>query len=144
VQIVLLFQQSVETLLFLGQQQSHSDSSQDVPFRCFSRFGILLLPKEVPEVCLKDAYAKISMIAYRLRGRHPWSFGYTAFKREKIEQLVNEGQPIDYFVQRGGNEPTGVPTPIACGMISRYRIGPGVRFVLAFSSVYFVQSQLNV
>lgn len=40
---------------------------------------------------LKAAYAKIGPIAYRLRGRRPWSFGYTALKRERIEQVINEG-----------------------------------------------------
>lgn len=41
--------------------------------------------------CLKAAYAAIGPLAYRLRGRRPWSFGYTAHKRGRIAQILGEG-----------------------------------------------------
>jgi hypothetical protein len=39
---------------------------------------------------LKSAYAAIGPLAYRLRGRRPWSFGYTAYKRGRIAQILGE------------------------------------------------------
>lgn len=41
---------------------------------------------------LKSAYAAIGPLAYHLRGRRPWSFGYTAYKREGIAQILAADQ----------------------------------------------------
>jgi len=39
---------------------------------------------------LKAAYAAVGPLAYRLRGRRPWSFGYTAYKQDRIAQILRE------------------------------------------------------
>lgn len=39
---------------------------------------------------LKAAYAAVGPLAYRLRGRRPWSFGYTVYKRDSIARILRE------------------------------------------------------
>ena len=39
---------------------------------------------------LKAAYAAVGPLGYRLSGRRPWSFGYTAYKRERIARILRE------------------------------------------------------
>lgn len=39
---------------------------------------------------LKRAYQSIGPLVYRLRGRRPWSFGYTAYKRNSIARVLRE------------------------------------------------------
>ncbi len=40
---------------------------------------------------LRPIYEAVGPTIYRLRGRRPWSFGYTAFKRKLIAQVVGQG-----------------------------------------------------
>ena len=39
---------------------------------------------------LKSAYLAIGLLAYHLRGRRPWSTGYSTYKRDRIVQILGE------------------------------------------------------
>ncbi len=43
---------------------------------------------------LRWGYDVVGPVIYRLTGRRPWSFGYTAYKRQKIAECISQG-PFD-------------------------------------------------